>query len=179
MKKLPVGIQTFRDIIKSNNLYVDKTKDIYSLVTMNSKTYFFLSRPRRFGKSLLISTLEEIFLGNQDLFKDLYIYDKIEWKKYPVIRIDFTGLKYIDGVDGFKRSFNTKIQQLASDFGVKLKEKDYKSGFQELLKKLSEREKVVILIDEYDKPIYLVGVSFDSKIRNIKDWDVKKLKNNE
>lgn len=79
MKKLPVGIQTFKYLIKENNLYVDKTKNIYNLLTDNSK-YFFLSRPRRFGKSLLISTLEEIFLGNQELFKDLYIYDKIEWK---------------------------------------------------------------------------------------------------
>ena len=78
MKKLPVGIQTFKDIIEEDLLYVDKTEIIYKLI--NSGRYFFISRPRRFGKSLLISALSEIFKGNKELFKNLYIYDKHDWK---------------------------------------------------------------------------------------------------
>ena len=77
MKKLPIGIHTFSDIINENNLYVDKTEDIYNLMHTSGK-YFFISRPRRFGKSLLVSTLKEIFSGNKELFKGLYIYDKIK-----------------------------------------------------------------------------------------------------
>ncbi len=79
MKKLPIGIQTFSEIIKEDYLYVDKTRQIANLLQAK---YLFLSRPRRFGKSLLISTLAEIFSGNQALFKGLYIYDKIEWQSY-------------------------------------------------------------------------------------------------
>ncbi|MFN8575790.1 MAG: AAA family ATPase [Candidatus Sericytochromatia bacterium] len=153
MKKLPVGIQTFKDIINANNLYVDKTKDIYNLVSMNDKTYFFLSRPRRFGKSLLISTLEEIFLGNQKYFKDLYIYDKIEWKKYPVIRIDFNALTYTEGTEGFKRTLTNHIKDTFNKYNIEVKGEDYKELFKNLIIELSNIDKVVILIDEYDKPI--------------------------
>jgi hypothetical protein len=152
MKKLPLGKQTFKDLIEENNLYVDKTKYIYNLLNDNGK-YFFLSRPRRFGKSLLISTLEEIFLGSQELFKGLYIYDKIEWKKYPIIRIDFTSLIYARGIDEFIKSFDNLIINYSQKFDIKLKSNNYKESFKELLEKLSEKDKTIILIDEYDKPI--------------------------
>ncbi len=90
MKKLPIGISTFSQIIKEDYLYIDKTEEAYELIT-NYK-YSFLSRPRRFGKSLLVSTIEEIFEGNKRLFKGLYIYDKWDWEdKYPVIKISFSG----------------------------------------------------------------------------------------
>ena len=101
MKKLPTGIQTFSKIIKGNYLYVDKTQQIAELI--ESGEYYFLSRPRRFGKSLLISTLSEIFSGNQELFQGLYIYDKIEWQSYPVILIDFNIISYTNG-EVFKSS---------------------------------------------------------------------------
>ncbi len=153
MKNLPLGIQTFRDIIESNNIYVDKTKDIYKLLEGNDKNFFFLSRPRRFGKSLLISTLDEIFSGNQNLFKGLWIYDKIEWKKYPVIRIDFTAMLYTSGVEGFTSSFFNKIVRIGKKYGLDILSTNYKEAISELIVKLSEEEKVVILIDEYDKPI--------------------------
>ncbi|MEA3417130.1 MAG: AAA family ATPase, partial [Thermodesulfobacteriota bacterium] len=88
MKRLPVGIQTFRDIVQNDYLYVDKTEKIFDLV-YNPKGVYFFSRPRRFGKSLLISTLNEIFEGEQELFKDLWIYKAdYAWEKHPVIRID-------------------------------------------------------------------------------------------
>ncbi|MDR1291060.1 MAG: AAA family ATPase, partial [Planctomycetaceae bacterium] len=89
MKKLPIGIQTFEKIREDNCLYVDKTEYIHRLVT--SGDVYFLSRPRRFGKSLTISTLDALFSGKKELFEGLYIYDKWDWsKKYPVIRIDWT-----------------------------------------------------------------------------------------
>ncbi|MFH1097494.1 MAG: AAA family ATPase [Candidatus Desantisbacteria bacterium] len=88
MKKLPIGIQTFSEIILENYCYADKTKLIYELV--NQGKYFFLSRPRRFGKSLLIDTIKELFEGREELFKGLWIEDKWDFnKKYPVIKIDF------------------------------------------------------------------------------------------
>ncbi|MFN4152109.1 MAG: AAA family ATPase, partial [Candidatus Sericytochromatia bacterium] len=147
-----------------NMLYVDKTKDIYNLLS-SGETYYFLSRPRRFGKSLLISTLEEIFLGNKELFKDLYIYEKIEWKKYPIIRIDFTGLVYVEGIEGFKSSLLNELKNIGLRYKINLKEdKDYKLAFRELLEELSKINKVVILIDEYDKPI--VEYIDDSEIRD-------------
>jgi hypothetical protein len=92
MKKLPIGIQSFSEIITEEYLYVDKTKHIKELI--QSGKYFFLSRPRRFGKSLLVSTLSEIFSGNQKLFCGLAIYDQIEWQAYPVIVIDFNKISY-------------------------------------------------------------------------------------
>jgi len=91
MKKLPIGIQEFSKLIKGNFLYVDKTQHIYNL--LNSASYYFLSRPRRFGKSLLLNTIKEIFLGNRELFKGLWIYDKIKWEKHPVIKISFSNLQ--------------------------------------------------------------------------------------
>ena len=76
MKPLPIGIQTFSELIEGNYLYIDKTKYIYDLV--NTGKFYFLARPRRFGKSLLLTTLKALFLGKKELFKGLYIYDKID-----------------------------------------------------------------------------------------------------
>ncbi|TGO02773.1 hypothetical protein PN36_19445 [Candidatus Thiomargarita nelsonii] len=91
MKRLPLGVQTFSEIIQEGYLYVDKTQQIAELI---QSKYVFLSRPRRFGKSLLVSTLSEIFSGNQALFQGLYIYDKIEWQSHPIILIDFNSISY-------------------------------------------------------------------------------------
>ena len=91
LKKLPVGIYTLNEIIEENYIYIDKTKIALNLIENNK--YVFLSRPRRFGKSLFLDTLSEIFKGNKELFKDLYIYDKYIFKKYPVIKISFASGK--------------------------------------------------------------------------------------
>jgi hypothetical protein len=89
-KPLPIGIQTFRKLIEGGYLYIDKTPLIYKLIHTPSGVYF-LSRPRRFGKSLLISTLEEIFLGNKELFQGLWLFDSdYSWQAHPLIRIDFS-----------------------------------------------------------------------------------------
>ncbi len=152
MKNLPIGIQTFEEIINNNYLYIDKTKQIEKLI--NSGKYFFLSRPRRFGKSLLLSTLKEVFSGNKELFKGLFIYDKIKWEIYPVIHLDVTSFQYNDTLEIFNDSIIEKLNRTAQLYNHKLSyTKSVKSCFEELIKKLSEQNKVVILIDEYDKPI--------------------------
>ncbi|MBC7472701.1 MAG: AAA family ATPase [Candidatus Sericytochromatia bacterium] len=130
MKNLPLGMYTFKNIIETDCLYIDKTEEIFKLLNNdNQSKYFFLSRPRRFGKSLLISTLQEIFLGKKELFKDLWIYDKIEFKKYPVIRIDFNGMVYARGTQAFIESLDSKIQWFAEQYKIELKTKDYKTSF--------------------------------------------------
>ncbi len=138
-------------MIEGNYLYVDKTKDIYNLFADGGK-YYFLSRPRRFGKSLLISTLKEIFSGNKAFFKGLWIYDKIEWKTYPVIHIDFLGLRY-KTENELIDALNYLIERNAENHGVELEEKAFDKRFNELIIKLSKKGKVVALVDEYDKPI--------------------------
>lgn len=151
MKKLPIGMQTFSEIIEEKYLYIDKTEEIYNLLTGGGK-YYFLSRPRRFGKSLMVSTLKEIFSGNKKLFKDLWIYDKWGWEKYPVIHLDFLGLQY-----GSKKELIETLEFMvngsARTYGIELKEKRYDKKFKELIEALSRKNKVVILVDEYDKPI--------------------------
>jgi len=152
MKKLPLGIQTFKKIIDDKCLYIDKTKDIHRLIT--SRDYIFISRPRRFGKSLMVSTLKEIFSGNKELFKGLYIYDKIDWKRYPVIDIDFMSVVYSKDNETFIKSIIKKLIAIAKNYNIKLENIiNLKECFEELIEKLSEINRVVILIDEYDKPI--------------------------
>ena len=149
MKNLPLGIQDFRKIIENNLLYADKTKYIYDIV--NSGSYYFLSRPRRFGKSLLISTMKELFLGNKELFKNLWIYDKVNWQKHPVIHISFSTLDYKEQT--LNKAISNKIDKIAADYKISLKTELYSTKFEELIHELAKTQKVVILIDEYDKPI--------------------------
>ncbi|MFH1097306.1 MAG: ATP-binding protein [Candidatus Desantisbacteria bacterium] len=153
MKKLPIGIQTFSEIISENYCYVDKTKIIYELI--NSGKYFFLSRPRRFGKSLLIDTLKDLFEGRNELFKGLWIEDKWDFsRKYPVIKIDFGA-----GIPKEKIELNKKIHEILKtnqeELGVKCEFETISGCFNELIMKaaLKYKERVVVLIDEYDKPI--------------------------
>ncbi|MDQ1352734.1 MAG: family ATPase [Acidobacteriota bacterium] len=152
MKNLPLSIQTFRDFIDQDYIYVDKTKQIHDLFATGGR-YYFLSRPRRFGKSLLLSTMAEIFSGNKELFKGLWIYDKIEWTKYPVIHIDLSKMDF-ETPTKLKESLKQFLNETAVFYGVTLDEKKtYKESFVELIKKLSSLGRVVILVDEYDKPI--------------------------
>jgi len=156
MKNLPIGIQTFRDLITQNYLYVDKTKEIYNLFARGGK-YYFLSRPRRFGKSLLVSTLKEILSGNKELFKELWIYDKMEWKKYPVIHIDFLKINY-KTPEKLELSLKKTVKKLAKEYNLEFdtdEGDDCKELFYNLIEGLGKthENQVVILIDEYDKPI--------------------------
>jgi len=152
MKNLPIGIQTFRDIVQNDYLYVDKTEKIFELVKY-PKGVYFLSRPRRFGKSLLISTLNEIFEGEKELFKGLWIYKSdYAWEKYPIVKIDFSKSK-ARNEDELINYIVYQLDKIAQVYGITLKQTQYDIKFDELLTKLSQINKIVILIDEYDKPI--------------------------
>ena len=149
------GDYTFEDMIKGNVLYVDKTEYIWNLIRP-AKGLYFLSRPRRFGKSLLLSTLKAIFEGKKKLFKGLALYDKpYKWKRYPIIHLsfaDYTPMKNtLEKVDAYLRD---KIAAVAESNSIKLpKNIDAATAFGKLIDKLYGKGKVVILIDEYDKPI--------------------------
>ena len=152
MKKLPVGIQSFKDLRSNGYLYVDKTQDIHRMITSGKP--FFLSRPRRFGKSLLVSTLEEIFKGNKALFEGLYIYDHWDWtQQNPVIRLDFANINNSSSAE-LESDLSAKISNIAQDCSINLSRR-LGGGFAELIEKMhrSTGRQVVVLIDEYDKPI--------------------------
>ncbi len=165
MKNLPIGVQTFKKIIGENYLYVDKTKDIYNLFATGGQ-YYFLSRPRRFGKSLLISTLAELFSGNKELFKGLWIYDKIQWPKHPVIHLDFSKITH-KSPETLEEALHNRIEEIAQKYNVDLGNQPFlKEKFGKLLEKLAHEQNVVILIDEYDKPIieYMEAGDLDTAI---------------
>ena len=154
MKKLPTGIQTFSEIREDTYAYVDKTKDIYKLIE-NGK-YYFLSRPRRFGKSLLIDTISELFLGSKKYFEGLYIYDKWDWEtKYPVINISFGGGVFSSS-ELTVRSIRNKLKRILKELKVACDDsEDISDCFMEIIRTASSKygRKVVVLVDEYDKPI--------------------------
>lgn len=153
MKKLPISIQTFEDIITGEMIYVDKTPFIWELVQKGK--YYFLSRPRRFGKSLLISTLKSYFEGRKDLFQGLFIYEQEkQWKKYPVIHIDYSLVEYKKGREIFEQSLLEHLNNIAFHFGFKLSTSIIANAFTELAKTISEKYgPLVVLVDEYDKPM--------------------------
>ena len=153
MKKLPIGIQTFSEIREDNYIYIDKTKHIYDLI--ESGKYYFLSRPRRFGKSLFISTLQAVFEGRQELFEGLYIRDKWDWqRKYPVIKISFAGVAR--NLADMKQDVTDILRSNRKRLNITCEDDDNIGGcFRDLIEKSYEKyqEKVVILVDEYDKLI--------------------------
>jgi len=151
MKKLPIGIQTFSKIREDDFLYVDKTEQIYQLIT--SGQYFFLSRPRRFGKSLTLSTIREIYEGNRALFEGLWIENQWDWSRVrPVVHIQFNEIGYNTG--GLEEALHKTLEEQAALHGLSLKEATYDQKFRELIRELAEKKgKVVLLIDEYDKPL--------------------------
>ncbi len=155
MLKLPLGIQNLKEIIEEKCLYVDKTQAIHELLT-NGK-YYFLSRPRRFGKSLFLDTLHELFEANEPLFKNLYIHNKWDWSnRYPVIKIDFAG-----GVLRNREELDRRIYRILYNNQTRLdvtcskESNDIPGCFSDLIAQAHEKydRRVVILIDEYDKPI--------------------------
>jgi hypothetical protein len=166
-KKLPIGIQTFSTIRQEDFLYVDKTAIACDLI--ENGRYYFLSRPRRFGKSLFLSTLSEIFKGSQTLFDGLYIADKWDWDTiYPVIRISFGAGNFAS-----KAGINDKIYFMLKENcrrnNLPIPEKGY--SLAQLVIDLHEhyKQQVVILIDEYDKPILdnITNVEQATNARNI------------
>jgi hypothetical protein len=156
MKKLlPIGISDFKKLREENFIYVDKTQYIYKLITEGGG-YYFLSRPRRFGKSLLISTISYLFQAKRELFKGLYIQDKWNWEEiYPVIRIDFS--KDVKNKDDLKEKVYHELKKnyMWNSLEIPKDIRDESILLEELIMRISEKEQkqVVILVDEYDKPI--------------------------
>ena len=153
MKKLPLGIQNFREIIEGDYVYVDKTRYIYDLI--DEAKYYFLSRPRRFGKSLLINTINEVFNGDKELFKGLWIYDSdYSFKKHPVIRLDMSNIPN-ETPEILKTSIAEELIAYADKEEIKITSKEPAILFKRLIENLHKKysQRVVVLIDEYDKPI--------------------------
>ncbi|MEZ4886164.1 MAG: AAA family ATPase [Chitinophagales bacterium] len=152
MKGLPTGRQNFKAIVEEGLIYVDKTQQIYNLISKGK--LYFLSRPRRFGKSLLISTFQHIFGGYKDLFKDLYIGQKkdYDWLSYPVLKFNFASYGY--QVENLEESLSYELQKYAKEYDVEISTVSLSVQFKSLVEQISQKGKpVVVLIDEYDKPI--------------------------
>lgn len=159
--KFPIGIQNFSRIRNEGFLYIDKTMIIHEMITQG--VAYFLSRPRRFGKSLLVSTLEALFLGKKELFSGLWIDSSdYKWKEYPVVRMDISKM-----VSSSPEALSISLQEIinvnAKKYGIEGIERPFPSlSLSALVTELSQRGPVVILIDEYDKPL----------VHHLKDMEV-------
>lgn len=166
MKKLPIGIQTFSKLRDDNCVYIDKTEQIFRMLTEGRQ--YFLSRPRRFGKSLTVSTIKSIFEGEKQYFANLWIDTRWDWsKRNPVLHLPFASLDYI-GL-GLEDALKTYCVRQAEKFEIVLESSHYVGIFEELIKKIYEKfGRVVILIDEYDKPIidFLEKENLSSAVQN-------------
>lgn len=152
MQKLTSSIYTFEKLIENNFLYVDKTEYIWRLID-SAPAMYFMSRPRRFGKSLTVSTLEAVFSGKKELFKGLAIYNKsYDWKKYPVIHLDMgnCNAKNAEELEAF---LNDKLTECSEKTETSLQGESITTRFASLIRELATQDSVVILVDEYDKPI--------------------------
>lgn len=151
--KYPIGIQDFEDLQRNGYAYVDKTNFVYKLA--DEGKYYFLSRPRRFGKSLFLSTLEAYFQGKKELFEGLAIYDlETEWKKYPIFYIDLNTANFREK-DSLYTVLNDYLTTWECKYGARESEATLALRFKGVIARAAEKEGcgVVILIDEYDKPI--------------------------
>lgn len=151
--KYPIGIQDFEKLRTNGYSYVDKSRFVYKLATEGE--YYFLSRPRRFGKSLFLSTLEAYFQGKKELFEGLAIYDlETEWKKYPIFHIDLNTANFREK-DSLYTVLNDYLTTWESKYGTRESEATLALRFKGVIARAAEEEGcgVVILIDEYDKPI--------------------------
>ena len=152
-RKLPLGIQTFRRMREENRYYVDKTAFCWRLVEEGDR--YFLSRPRRFGKSLFLDTLKELFEGNEPLFRGLYVHDKWTWSvRYPVVRLSF-GSGTFRKPDLVEEAAASQLEDIAARAGVANPSGSAPVRFCRLLEALCDQagQRVVVLVDEYDKPI--------------------------
>ena len=162
MKDITSSVYNFEDLIQGNFLYVDKTEYIWQLIKP-AKEMYFLSRPRRFGKSLTVSTLKVVFEGKKELFKGLAIYDKpYDWKPYPVIHLDMASCD-VHTEDDLRDYLVRLMERLAQQYNVdvKIQRNLLSASFSDLIKEISAYGQVVILLDEYDKPILENIANFD------------------
>ncbi len=155
MKGIATDTYTFEDLINRRAIYVDKTDYVYNMVS-GEKKFYFLSRPRRFGKSLLLSTLETYFEGRKDLFKGLKIYDlEQKWESFPVIHLDMAAASSSENKETLEEGMCNQVKYAAKALEVEIEKAKPSSMFGDLIQAAKEKfgKNVVILIDEYDKPI--------------------------
>ena len=152
-RSLPIGVQTFRKVREADCYYVDKTAYVERL--LNEGTHYFLSRPRRFGKSLFLDTLKELFEGSEALFEGLHIHDRWDWSaRHPVVRLDF-GSGYFQEPGLLHKEVIAQLDGFEREAGVSVRYDTAPARFRHLLQTLHARagQRVVVLVDEYDKPI--------------------------
>ncbi|EGQ14327.1 hypothetical protein HMPREF9136_1470, partial [Prevotella dentalis DSM 3688] len=152
-QKYPIGIQNFESLIADGYTYVDKTEMVYRLASMGR--YYFLSRPRRFGKSLLISTLEAYFAGRRDLFQGLAIEQlEKEWTQYPVLHLDLNSRNY-DSAHALREELAKHLELWEKIYGDQHQSKALEERFYHIIRMAFEQtgQRVVVLVDEYDKPL--------------------------
>lgn len=152
-RRYPIGIQNFEDLLNNKCVYIDKTGLIYKLA--NTNKIYFLSRPRRFGKSLLVSTLEAYFSGKKELFKGLEMEQlEQDWTVYPVLHIDFSRTKYTT-IDDLQEQLNLYLSEWERTYGKNQEETSYAARFTGIIQRIFQHtgRQVVVLIDEYDAPL--------------------------
>ena len=152
-RRLPIGIQTFRKLREQNCYYVDKTPYVQRL--LDEGTHYFLSRPRRFGKSLFLDTLKELFAGSEELFTGLYIHDRHDWsQRNPVVRLSFGSANFKDP-ERLEEDVSLQLEYLEEEAGIPPREVNSALRFRRLLQALHRNSgrRVAVLVDEYDKPI--------------------------
>ncbi len=152
-QKLPIGIQSFEKLRTEGYCYIDKTAHIYNMVTEGC--YYFLSRPRRFGKSLFLNTLESYFLGKKELFEGLAIADlEHDWTEYPVLHLDLNTRNYADK-SSLEAELNKHLEQWEAKYGDDYRDRSIEERFTQVIRLAYEKtgRQVVILVDEYDKPL--------------------------
>ena len=166
LNRLPLSVSDFAELQNGNYIYVDKTKQIYDVLQLGKA--FFLSRPRRFGKSLTISTLNELFLNHKELFKDTWIYNSDwKWQQHAIIRIDFSNKSFESGAI-FEANFIFILESIAHQYGFSVQEIPFFSEKCEMLiKMLATINPVAILIDEYDAPL-LKNIDKPERMEEIK-----------
>jgi hypothetical protein len=164
LPSLPIGIQDFEKLRTENRLYVDKTQYIHQLIQGGYGAYFF-SRPRRFGKSLTVSTLKCLFEGKRHLFAGLWIEDKIDWQVYPIVFLNFNEVGYQEDLHA---AFTRILDKQANQYGIELGGTGLGERFGELIQKLVAKagRPVVVLADEYDKPLLEALASGDQAKAN-------------
>ena len=168
MQKLPIGIQDFRTIREEGYLYLDKTEDIFNLIRLGK--IYFLSRPRRFGKTLLVSTMECLFKGERELFKGLWIEDKWDWDDvYPVVRLDMSSI-LIEKAEDVDTAICAELRNKAEEEKIEITGNDRVEIFKSLIRRLRNKyqKKIVVLIDEYDAPI-ISNLDDIDKAKTIRD----------
>ena len=179
--KYPIGIQNFEKLRREGYVYVDKTPWMWKMISEGS--YYFLSRPRRFGKSLMVSTLEAFFSGRRELFNGLYI-DTVEWdwQQYPIMHLDLNVEKYTTP-EALYNILDAHLCVWENVYGKEDYEKSFGARFMGVMRRALEQtgRQVVVQIEEkqYAKPfegdgrtIYKIGVSFSSKTRRMTEWKI-------